>query len=444
MCSSDLVTTTDPNGNTSQFSASTSGLSGTLSPQEGNHLPYTRLRTKEPKELEDNRIGTHFCDLWHPASYQEVFPGLVLDVSTICELGLKRIRLTINNLDSHRVDWTKPEFFIDPSHDAFIGDLAANGITVTYVLSFWDTANHPEGWEEISSRFKTEEEIQRYLEFVHFIVHHFKDRIQYFEIWNEPDNDPFPVQYIEVADYINLVKRAVPFIRQEYPEAKIVVGSTAYLRIPQSYNYLFSILRSEIMPLVDVVAWHPMYGTSPEYDFHRQYYYEYPSIVQEIKDVASAHGFGGEYEADELTWRTPERAVSNLPWPHTYSETKCAKYLARGIVMHLGMDVAVSQHGHYPDQAQLFRTIQNLCTIMAGARPITLPIQIQSEAGDLTSYSFSLSDGSRLIALWTDGVAVDDDPGVKATLTIPGFADQTAIGIDVLHGFEQRDRKSVV
>ena len=74
---------------------------------------------------------------------------------------------------------------------------------------------------------------------------------------------------------------------------------------------------------------------------------------------------------------------------------------------------------------------------MAGARSTSLPIQIQSTATNTVSYTFALSNGDPLIALWTDGVAVDDDPGVLATVTVPGFAEHTAIGIDVLHGFQQ-------
>ena len=105
--------------------------------------------------------------------------------------------------------------------------------------------------------------------------------------------------------------------------------------------------------------------------------------------------------------------------------------------MNLGMDVTVSQHGHDPTQAQLFCTIQNLCTVMAGAKPVSVPIEIQSEATNIKSYSFSLSNGDRLLALWTDGVAVDADPGIEATLTLPGFSAQKVVGIDVLHGFEQ-------
>ena len=403
--------------------------------QTGNTLPITQLQPKRSQELEYSRIGTHFSHLWHPERDPEVFPDLVLDASNILELGLKRVRLAINDLDSPKADWSKPEFSIDPSHDDFITSLADNGVTITYVLSFWDKEYVAQGGEVPYPRFKTEDEIQRYLAFVQFIVHHFKDRIEYYEIWNEPTITD-TIQWIEVEDYINLVERAVPVIRQEYPEAKIVVGGTDYLIFPESRDYLFSILRSDIMPLVDIVSWHPMYGTSPEYDFHRQYYYEYPSIVQEIKDVASAHGFTGEYVADELVWFTPDQADPTQDWPIAYSETKCAKYFARGIVMHLGMDVTVTQILLW-GKPQWFRTIQNLCTAMAGAEPVSLPIEIQSEAENIRSYSFSLSSGDKLIALWTDGVAVDEDPGVEANLTCQGFTAQEVIGIDVLEGFQQ-------
>jgi hypothetical protein len=83
-----------------------------------------------------------------------------------------------------------------------------------------------------------------------------------------------------------------------------VVGATTYLGEPESQDYLFKILISDIMPLVDIISWHPMYGTSPEFD--AGYYAKYPPIVQKLKDTASAHGFKGTYEADELTWFTDD------------------------------------------------------------------------------------------------------------------------------------------
>jgi hypothetical protein len=74
---------------------------------------------------------------------------------------------------------------------------------------------------------------------------------------------------------------------------------------------------------------------------------------------------------------------------------------------------------------------------MAGTEPLDLPAEIESEATNIRSYSFSLPNGDRLLALWTDGVAVDDDPGINATVTLPGFSAQKMVGIDVLNSFQQ-------
>ncbi len=398
-------------------------------------MPKTQLQSRDSLELGDNRIGIHFCDLWKLEP--EVFPDGVLDASHIIEQGVKRARFAINNLDSDRVHWDKPENTIDPSHDDFITSLAENGITMTYVLSFWDKEYVAQGGEVHSPRFKTEDEIQRYLNFVRSIVRHCKDRIEYYEIWNEPNIESMPLQWIEVDDYINLVKRTVPVIRQEYPEAKIVAGGVSYLRQQAAYDYLLAIISSdEIMPLVDVISWHAMYNTSPEHEFHRDYYYEYPSIVQEIKDIASAHGFEGEYVADELHWAT-SGCWPNYP-PGTYSETKCTKYFARGILMNLGIDVSVSQFYCVPPSGQplqIVHTIQNLCTVMDGAEPVDLAVEIEAE--NIRNCCFSSPDSSRLLALWVDGVATDDNPSIEATLTFPNFSTQKVTAIDVLNGIEQ-------
>ena len=55
----------------------------------------------------------------------------------------------------------------------------------------------------------------------------------------------------------------------------------------------------------------------------------------------------------------------------------------------------------------------------------------------LKSYGFSLPDGDKLLALWTDGIAVDDDIGVEATLIIPNLLAKKVVAIDVLNNFEQ-------
>jgi parallel beta-helix repeat protein len=427
------ATATDPDGNTSSFPMTINGYDVL---QLGNSSATRTLEPSSSGELQDNRIGIHFSDLAHPQP--EVFPDGTINADHILSQGVTRARLAVNDISSDNIAWDRPEIPIDPSADQLITRLADNGMTLTYVLTFWDKEYVAQGGELPLHRFKTEEEIQRYLDYVRYTVRELKDRVEYYEIWNEPDNGG-PLQEIELEDYINLAVRAVPVIRQEYPDAKIVVGSVGPLHEQSTSDYFWPIIRSDdLMPLVDVVSWHGMYNTSPEYDLFREYYYGYPSMVEEIRQTAQSHGFTGEFVSDELSWR--DRATPE-PLDLYSTEIESAKYYARGILMHLGLGVAVSQFYAVPapdEHPQLaLRTIRNLSTVMAGAVPIDLTVSVESEAEDIVTYGFSLSNGDLLIALWADGVATDVDLGSEATVIVSGITAETTTVTDVVYGFEK-------
>ncbi len=421
-----VVTSVDSGGNTSEFSLPTSGASGSLSLQRNNPLPMSLLMAMQSIDLKDNHIASFWHSLWGYYPLTEL-----LDEARY--MGAKRFRFAINGGEADKVDWSKSEFSIDPAHDEFIFSLADNGIQMTYNLTFWDIATWPGGVGAPCPRFKSEEEIQHYLEYVRFIVRHFKDRIQYYEIWNEPNNTACP-QWIQAEDYIRLVRRTVPVIREEYPEAKIQVGGTTGLAGFDSQTYLFSILESNIMPLVDVVSWHPFYGDSPEHN--AGYYYSYPSIVQDIKDVAHAHGFVGEFEADEMDWR-PHSIPADANHP-SYGEIAYAKYWIRGILMNLGMNVTAGNLRIPHQSTTASFAVRYLSTLMAGNEPMDLPVIVQADVANVKSYGFALPNEDKLLAIWIDAKAVDYDPGILSTLVFPGQAGRIAVGIDVLNGFEQQ------
>jgi len=422
------ATATDAAGNTSAFCAPVSGASRILSLQEANHSARAQVQPKPSEELADNRMGMG-------ASFQK--EGLTDDWVERAnnELGFKWVlALTIDWLEWPEVPANDgySEYYIDPSIDQAVTELHDLGFEIIYSLAFWDEEIEP---EECYARFKKEEEIQRYLDYIQWLVHNFKDRIQTYEMINEPRFEEcrpeFDQQNIELEDYIEVTRRVIETIRQECPEAKIVVGPTVLF---YENDYLMGILESDLMALVDGVSWHPFYGQSPEYE--PQYYYDYPATVQEIKDAASAHGFEGEYIVEEIGW-SPD--IPGLPV--AYSESAAAKYLARGIMMHLGMDIVAGFTGSVPgagEQQAEVRVARNLSTIMAGARAANLPVQIQTTLTNTVSYTFALPNDDYLIALWSDGVAADYDPGITATLTFSGLIDYQVTGIDALYGYQQQ------
>ena len=266
---------------------------------------------------------------------------------------------------------------------------------------------------------ETEEDIAHYLEYVRFIVNQFKGRVEYYELWNEPDAG-YPLQYIEPEDYINLAKRTIPVIKEIDPQAKVVVGCTSGTDNPHSREYLFKILNSEVMQIADVVSWHPLYNKIPDGGAGPDYYANYPSLLANITDTARKNGFQGEFIAGEITYGGDRCGGCDDADP-TYTETVKAKYAARGIILHFGNDVAVSVGEMSSLIAIDFNTIRNIANVFSGVYVEEFVVDVQTEARNVKSFTFAGADGSRLVALWTDGVAVEDDPGIPAAIILPGF-----------------------
>jgi len=320
--------------------------------------------------------------------------------------------------------------------DRAIDALVENDITILYNLTFFDP--------EVQTapgyiRFKDEAEIQCYLDYVKLVVTHFKGRIQYYETWNEPDLAHVDDQQsIDLEDYISVVKRVLPVIHEADPQAKVVLGASSNLVDPSTMRYLDGLIQSDLMPLVDGIAIHPMYGAAPDYAKYRDYYYNYPEMIRRVKETAATHGFKGDFFAEEMVWRTKDNIIVNFEEEY-YSEMVVAKYYARGIVINRGLGVYPGIGGEGHDQIKPVVTVlRNLNTILSGVQPVEVSVQVDNPSIQLRHYTFSLPNGELLIALWTDGVAVDDDPGIEATLVFPGLSAQQVVGIDILHGFQQQ------
>jgi hypothetical protein len=165
----------------------------------------------------------------------------------------------------------------------------------------------------------------------------------------------------------------------------------------------------------------------------------YVSDFDDFKRQATELGFRGGYMAEEIVWRTQLDWTPEKPY---YSDIEAAKYASRAIVTHLslGFTMIDNQMREPSDPLTLLPrnyVIRTLCTVLAGAEPTDLPVQITSSAQNIESYSFRLPNNDFLFALWTDGIAVSTDTSQSANLTIRTASAKTAIGIDTLNGFEQ-------
>lgn len=435
------LTATNADGNTSTFSAPMLGASPLGSLQENNQHPLTPFIPLPADELADNRLGDMTSLLNDVHTADDAASYLAMSNS----FGFTHKRLSLDFFDWSEVIASDPpaysRFEVNPIHDQLITDLAESGVTLTYALVFWDDQIEP--GQSGYARFRIEEEVERYLEYVRFIVRHFRDRITYYEILNETFFGPgdFTQQNIELDDYIEVVRRASELIHSEDPNARVVVGSAPAMFDADCAAYQLAILSSDvIMPLVDAVAWHT--GSYPmELGGPINYLYHFPETPILIEETAQAHGFSGEFIAEELAWPTGINPSPSTPW-FMYSETLAAKYYGRSIVEHQARGHITSiAGGAYESGLPKMTVIANLATLLAGVDPVTLDLTVDSESDEIVMYPFAYENGGLMIALWLDGFAADEaEIAVPATLTIPDLASAEVKGIDILTGLEQRLR----
>lgn len=387
--------------------------------QADNDQPFAWLQTRVSTELADNRIG-ETINAEHVGDWA-------------WESGSSWIRLFVDPCGKwQEIDWDRDPYSLDPHEERIIDDLVANGVRVMVVLDVSDDECH-------LVRYETEADVVQYLRWVRYIVDHLDGRVEWFEILNEPS--------ISVDAYLNLVGRAVPLIRETNPQADIVLGAIPDTRFDWHRDWMWGVLASELMATVDGFSWHPMYGAAPSEDPRgvRQpeipqlanYWESYPSLVGEIKAAAGASGFDGEFIAEELGWRLAGDVGDGLE-PVGFSAVSSVKYYIRGIVINLGLDVRVaSGFTREGDDGLSQRVVAALCTVMAGARPLEVDVVFDDAGAEVRYYAFGLPDGAKLLAVWTDGSAVDEDPGILATVTLPNLEAGAATAVDVLYDLEQ-------
>lgn len=427
------ATVTDTEGNTSQFSP-IAGVVHYLDLQAGNDFPREPFLLKTSQELADTRMGINWGNVLDTDSWKTPLKQLNLS-------GIKRVDMGLSEKEPP-IDWDfGSELDIPPGLDYFVDGLTEIDVDMDLQLHFYNKDGHANGETLATPRFQTQEQIDDFLEFVRTIVSHFKGRIPYYTIWSEPDYcGDGGVKCIHIEDYIELSRQVIPVIREEDPEAKIV---SAPFSIQHNRDDIFALLRSDVVSMFDVISWHPIYDVAPNVEMFRDYYYQYPSIIREIKEIASANGFTGEYWGTDLSWGSEE--ICNFEgcrgegqyWSIQETDLQVAKYYARGIVLELGMDVATGMDNFMEDRPWSYPAMRNLNTVMAGAVAIDLTVEVETSAPFTRRAAFSIPDGGYMIALWTNGVAVDDDPGVESTVTIPGVTASKVVGIDVIFGFEQ-------
>jgi hypothetical protein len=104
---------------------------------------------------------------------------------------------------------------------------------------------------------RTDAEIAAYLKYASAVVHHFRERVKYFEIWNEWDSTVGTTETVggTAAEYVKLVKTVYPALKQIAPTAVFMIGSVTYGKLDN--GYLDDLLALGALDYGDGLAIHP-------------------------------------------------------------------------------------------------------------------------------------------------------------------------------------------
>jgi len=403
------------------------------------------------------------------------------------DLGLSWIRVSYwdSVFNWHYAEQEKGQIVIDQLADETVTETIDNGINIVLCLAYGNWLYSKEAKEEpamealppYSTATKqiwpvpfewpppptdNEEHFQAWLNFVGAMVRHFRGRIRYYEIWNEQNlnwnsyykGDSKTDKSIQA--YCRLAKETALVIREEYPEAKIMLGSVGRF----DRDYMIACLKEGLGPLVDVIPWHPFYGTrldSPEYRSYRD-------DVKAFKKVCESSGFRGEYMATESGWYAPYPAPDKPFGGGVVSEIVKAKCLARYITMSVGLGLTTfwnTTWHHYtwwdlglfrnsfsadpmsPTQPQAaYYALRNLCTLLDSAEPFSIPVDFGKNEEQFEIDAFRFATGDILVGLSLAREPEDISSNVVTSVRFGGTQVSRATGINILNGTEQSLRIS--
>jgi hypothetical protein len=213
------------------------------------------------------------------------------------ELGTKWVREEFTASRLH-ADTTGRYWWTD--YDRIVNQERKAGLQILGLLDYsntWSLADH--GTMPHGDMRRLTADFARY---VYAVVRHFRGRVRYWEIWNEPNVDTFWHPSPDPTDYAALLNAAGSAVKRADPRARIVLAGTSgvdlgFIRAVAAHTRRF-----------DIVAVHP-YRNLPE-----------PSFLKQVKAL---RGLNKPIWFSEIGWPAGAGCGS------CYGEVEQARYLVR-------------------------------------------------------------------------------------------------------------------
>jgi len=251
----------------------------------------------------------------HAAGPDDPSPfGIVCPWPKVGETGARWVRCGAGA--TQLGDWAR----IEPQAGQFTWDSAdkelrewdqPEGLTPLPILAYtppWASSG-PDGDRAYPPR-----DLRHYARFVRETVARYRDEIEYWEIWNEPNIGFFKGT---IPEYVDLLKAASVAAHQADPDAKIVFGGTAGVDV----KFIERCYEHGAGPYFDVMAVHPyQWGRTFNDGWHRQ-------KIERLRDLVERHDAPTKpIWLTEIGWSTAE-----------ISDQDQARLLVQSFVSSLGL-----------------------------------------------------------------------------------------------------------
>lgn len=297
-----------------------------------------QLEHKNSSEIEGSGIGIH-------TSWLDLGPIRSDITEKMFQVGVKWCRLG--------VPWSYVEHesignYDFTSIDTIINQLVAHSITPYLILSDANELYNPNRYAPIPDSAAY---FNAWLAYVDTVVKRYQDRVNHWEIWNEPNLDESWLPEANPLYYSALACSSSNVIRAIDADAVICLGGMALVDL----KFIKACLESGVAQYVDKIGIHP-YRTLPEapqnllvWSPNNQFESPYDSYEDEIRALKDTIAL---FDDSLEIWDTEVGFLSDSIYPDPLSpdpfnpqhssETTQSKYLARRYILDLKQNIEIT------------------------------------------------------------------------------------------------------
>lgn len=162
----------------------------------------------------DNPYGVlaflHWDHDWNDHHFKPADIEKAADLMQEAGIGWVRVDFLWDDIEPSRGEWKWDKY------DHMVETLRSRGIRILGIL------NYNTGWA--SSKWNDAPTPELYVEYARQVVARYKDRVRYWEIWNEPDSKIYWEPQDDMRSYTALLTAVYPVIKQEDPTSRVVLG----------------------------------------------------------------------------------------------------------------------------------------------------------------------------------------------------------------------------